>query len=800
MALFDVNLQPKAPAVLPAVDGWDLAGKLKIQPVRNPLTNATLGDLGVAVDVTGPANFSLTLIVLPVTEKGLAGIDPGSVRMFRYDEKSKRLVPVWNSGINVHHGFVWAKVQQPGTYVPIGLPADLVLKECLRMLTQQRDYLGNATAEDLSALSKAALAQFLELSEPQLATVRKAAAVNAVHFSTKPVPPHLIERGEGFHITGLVLPGGATVPQLKEQIAKLQIPAEGLPEEQLFWGPEQQAKGVPLTVQLENDSALANKITGLLKPLKWPWWPPFPFPICWLFSQNWPMYHHDQEHSGHASGCSGLTSTTVQNLVLKKSVPVPEGGQFMSIPSIVDGKVYIGSTSAGGGSGGYMYKIDIVTGNIDHKFGVPNRPAYSPGIGGSPAIVNGKVYFTALPGYVYCLDANTFNQIWSLDLRNANAAMNQPVNNPVADSWSSPVVANGKVYIGCGEGESQAYGFVYCLDANTGHVIWLYSTDQFVSGTDNQPNVIPAGAVGINPLPPGFTSHADPPHLGASVWSSCAYDAGLNRIYFGLGNSSTGAGPAGAIDYKYGSGVLALDAGNGAFKGYFQPTPSDSYYPGDSDIDISSSPTLFTRGGQRVLAIGSKSGAFMILDANSMAKLNIRNVLPRDAVTGGPLPGIDDLMGGGNPGGKFGGENRWGVFCTAAVHYGLGRLFVGLGGYEGIANIPTTPFMRALDWNNLNDAWPIANQTISGHPVAKYIVPVPPMYQTSEAGCSSPAVTNDVVFVSTTKSALYAMDVNCGLCLWSAPSLPAGQFVLGPAISGNYVVVGAGGTVFIYSL
>jgi len=249
--------------------------------------------------------------------------------------------------------------------------------------------------------------------------------------------------------------------------------------------------------------------------------------------------------------------------------------------------------------------------------------------------------------------------------------------------------------------------------------------------------------------------------------------------------------------------VLSLDATSGAFKGYFQPSPNDSYYPGDSDIDISSSPTLFTRGGQRVLAIGSKSGAFMILDANTMAKLNIRNVLPRDAVTGGPLPGVDDLtvaMGFGNPGGKFGGENRWGVFCTAAVHYGIQRLFVGLGGYDGIADVQTTPFMRALDWNNLNDAWPIANQTINGHPVAKYIVPVPPMYQTSEAGCSSPAVTNDVVFVSTTKSALYALDVNCGLCLWSAPSLPAGQFILGPAISGNYVVVGAGGTVFIYSL
>lgn len=796
MSLIDLNVQPKALALLSTVEGWDPGAKLKIVAAKNPLPTSTLGDIGVAATITGQANFPLTVLILPVTEKDLSGIDPTSIRVFRYDETAKKLVPVWNSGINVQHGFVWAKIQQPGTFVPIGLPADPVLKESLRVMTQMRDYLDTPSAEEITTLRTGMLRQLLELPDENLAILRKVTAHNAIQFGVKPVPPHLIERGEGFHVAGLVLPGGATVAQMKDRISKLQVPVEGLPEENLFASPEKQTTGVSLHVPLENDSILGAKVTSILKPFPWPWWPPIPWPIfCWLFTQNWPMYHHDAEHSGHASGCSGLTSTTVQSLVLKRSVSVPEGGTFLSIPSIANGYIYIGTTQVSGATGGYLYKIDIATGAIVQKFGVPSRSAYYPGIGGSPAVVNGKVYFTGLPGYVYCLDATTFAVIWSLDLRNANAAMNQPCNNPAADSWSSPVVVNGKVYIGCGEGESQAYGFVYCLDANTGHVIWLYSTDQFVTTADNQPNVIPNGAVGLSPLPPGFTSHADPPHLGASVWSSCAYDSGLNRIYFGLGNSSTGAGPAGAIDYKYGSGVLSLDAGTGAFKGYFQPSPTDSYYPGDSDIDISSSPTLFNRGTQRVLAIGSKSGAFMVLDANNMAKLNMRNALPRDAVTGGPLPNVD-------VGGAGGGENYFGVFGTAAVHYGLGRLFVGVGGYGGIGDIPTTPFMRALDWNTLNDAWPTANQTISGHPVAKYIFPAPPMYTTAEAGCSSPAVVNDVVFVSTDKAALYAMDVNCGLCLWTAPGLPGGgqQFILGPAIYGNYVVVGAAGTMFIYSL
>lgn len=56
--------------------------------------------------------------------------------------------------------------------------------------------------------------------------------------------------------------------------------------------------------------------------------------------------------------------------------------------------------------------------------------------------------------------------------------------------------------------------------------------------------------------------------------------------------------------------------------------------------------------------------------------------------------------------------------------------------------------------------------------------------------------------MSTNKSALYAFDAETGHCLWSAPrgsgGLPNGEFALGPAISGNFVVMGAGTNVFIY--
>jgi outer membrane protein assembly factor BamB len=94
------------------------------------------------------------------------------------------------------------------------------------------------------------------------------------------------------------------------------------------------------------------------------------------------------------------------------------------------------------------------------------------GIGSSPAIVEGKVYIKSLDGKVYCLNANTLSDRhedggWVTDIRLADPNQNQPVNRPDAACWTSPLVVNGRVYVGSGLGEDgpPTYGFIHCLDA-----------------------------------------------------------------------------------------------------------------------------------------------------------------------------------------------------------------------------------------------------------------------------------------------------------------------------------------------
>src|SRR6266508_3419437 len=430
--------------------------ELELQRLDHPLPQATFGDVGLAARVVGAPSFPTTLLILPYDLRGLRGVDAPSVRVFRLDEDAGRLRPVWRSGVNTAFGYAWAEIGKAGLYAALGLPRDLLLREALRAVARQRRFADDDSPEALQAIVRSAFAPFLELPVQALQQLRRELAQLELQTSARTFSPDETQAAHGAHAVPRPLP-------------------------------------------------------------HWPWPPPWPVPrpvpwpppwLCWFLSRDWRMYHHDERHSGHASGCSAITSTSVGGMTLRLSVPVD--GPVITIPTVVKGKVYVGSSDAAG-AGGTLYKIDLGSGTVEHTFSVPQRfPAYSQGIGGSPAVVGGKVYFTAIPGRVYCLDAATFALLWSVDLRNPDPAHNQPVQNVSwTDSWTSPLVVNGKVYVGCGEGEGGAFGFVYCLDATTGDVVWLFCTNKFPGVADNQPNVIPNSAVGISPLPAPFTAHPD---------------------------------------------------------------------------------------------------------------------------------------------------------------------------------------------------------------------------------------------------------------------------------------------------
>lgn len=565
-------------------------------------------------------------------------------------------------------------------------------------------------------------------------------------------------------------------------------------------------------------------------------------------SSGWWMYHGDPAHTGFVGSGSAIDAAALSGGKFGVLHTLNVGGSILSVPAVSDGFIFVGLANSRdfvGEMGGTLLKIDLVSGQTVKKFPwtieLNERDTHGfCGMGSTPTIVGdsktGKVYFVGFNAKLYCLNAGDLSLVWVTDLRNTDLAHNQPVqtfnpgtdiNNepPAAGGWSAPLVVNGRVYLGIGEGENpNLNSFVFCLDAATGNVVWIFCTNQYVCGQINQPNQLPEKAVRDVPLPAGYTVYYGTPlTLGCSVWGCIAYDEKLNRLFCPTGNGV----PDGRLPTPgWSNGLLTLDATTGAFKAFYQMPRESNYRDSDIDVDVGASPTLFDLGARRVVGIGCKNGSFHVLDADTLAPIKWRQLLPTYN-DGTRIPTVDphpdDAQANANvQNPRIGnrqsddddGENYSGIYSTAAIHPGSRKIFVGIGGnnYHSVAagiDTENTPFMRALDYDTLKDAWPVD----SGNP-PRYTKARPPLYtNVTESGLSSPAVVNDVVFMATTYVSLYAFAVGDGTLLFEdrlgeqTGGFNGGYgYCMGPAVCGNYVVAGAlvfggdGGVLRIYGI
>jgi alcohol dehydrogenase (cytochrome c) len=189
------------------------------------------------------------------------------------------------------------------------------------------------------------------------------------------------------------------------------------------------------------------------------------------------------------------------------------------------------------------------------------------------ALFGDKVYVAAGEAVLVALDAKTGREVWTA---------------PVGDNKSgyyislAPLVAGGKVMVGCSGGEFGIRGFVAAFDLETGKEQWRTYT-------------IPApGEPGSETWPKGGDQWKTG---GGSVWVTGNYDAETNIAYWGVGNGGPWMGDKRPGDNLYTSSVIALDVATGKIKGHFQYHPNDSW-----DWDEVSPPILvdFQRNGKTV--------------------------------------------------------------------------------------------------------------------------------------------------------------------------------------------------------
>lgn len=111
--------------------------RLAVRPASDPLGIRTPGHTGRFVEVEGEGTLGgYAELAIGISLEEMAGIDPGSLRVFRWDPRRERFAVIRRSGMMPDGNVVWAKVNKPGLYGVFGLPADAARRTTLQMLKE----------------------------------------------------------------------------------------------------------------------------------------------------------------------------------------------------------------------------------------------------------------------------------------------------------------------------------------------------------------------------------------------------------------------------------------------------------------------------------------------------------------------------------------------------------------------------------------------------------------------------------------------------------------------------------------
>ena len=197
-------------------------------------------------------------------------------------------------------------------------------------------------------------------------------------------------------------------------------------------------------------------------------------------SQDWPSYLLDRTHSS-ASGSSSVTVANAGTLTKAWSFVAAQptmSGQpqrtFYASPTVAGNLVFIGSNT------GVFYALSLSTGKVVWERFLGFQPKRTCGAIGlvstaavdtDPATGAEVVYVGGGDGYLYALNAVDGSVVW-------RSVVGQLPSPTVSDyfNWSSPAVANGKVYMGVASDCDNPFppGGVDAFDQATGDRIATY--------------------------------------------------------------------------------------------------------------------------------------------------------------------------------------------------------------------------------------------------------------------------------------------------------------------------------------
>ena len=256
-----------------------------------------------------------------------------------------------------------------------------------------------------------------------------------------------------------------------------------------------------------------------------------------------------------------------------------------SSPIVIDGVMYVTEPPD------VVHALDAATGETFWSFdyGLSDRVQTVYGrLNRGVAVSAGRVYVGTLDAHLVALDARTGQVVWDVEVADHQAGYS---------ITGAPLAVGDLVVIGTAGGMNGIRGRLDAYDAGTGDHRWRFYT-------------IPG------PGEPGHDSWSGDSWQtgGAATWNVGSYDPELDLLYWGTGNPAPPFdGEVREGDNLYANSVVALEAGTGELRWYFQFTPHDL-----NDWDSTQIPVLvdgeWEGESRKLMYWANRNGFFYVLD------------------------------------------------------------------------------------------------------------------------------------------------------------------------------------------
>ncbi len=372
---------------------------------------------------------------------------------------------------------------------------------------------------------------------------------------------------------------------------------------------------------------------------------------------NWNGWGNNIENTRFQSP-TGINAGNVAKLELKWAFGFEGSRSVMGQPSIVDGRLYVGTDN------GNVIALDASTGCTlwTYKAATSVRTAITVA---KVSDTRTLAFFGDTRGKVYGVDAATGAEQWKTQVEEHVSVK----------LTGAPTFYNGVLYVpvasgeeGSGGGANYACcsfrGSVVALAAGSGREIWKTYVIQ------DEPKQTGSKANGVAKMGPA----------GAGIWSAPTIDPKRNQLYVGTGDAYSE--PAD----KATDAIVALDMDTGKIKWIAQDTKDDIWLSScmspnkpekcGPDHDFGSPPQLVHAGNRDLLVAGQKSGNVWAHDPDTGAVVWRTPLVANTTEFGGKI-----VWGGASDGDRayFGlgaggiaavqlnnGEKRWSVDIPVA--------------------------------------------------------------------------------------------------------------------------------------